>query len=119
MVTYEEAHLDALGDPTRRAILSRLLDGPMSVGRLADEFPVSRPAISQHLRVLKLANLVVDRAEGTRRVYQLNPDGFASLREYIDHFWNRALIAFKEKVEEEGHDDDSCSGDPRPDEHHG
>ena len=89
----------------------------MSVGKLADEFPVSRPAISQHLRVLRLANLVVDRAEGTRRVYQLNPQGFESLREYIDQFWSRALSAFREKVEEAEHDDDH--DDPGPEEHHG
>lgn len=115
MVTYELAQLDALGDPTRRAILGRLLeDGPMSVGKLADEFPVSRPAISQHLRVLKEARLVVDRAEGTRRVYQLNPEGFESLREYVDQFWSRALSAFKEKVEEEQEHDGTG-----PEEHHG
>jgi DNA-binding transcriptional ArsR family regulator len=92
--------LDALGDATRRAILARLMDGPMPVGRLADDFPVSRPAISQHLRILKQANLVVDRAEGTKRVYQLNPDAFGSLREYFDQFWARALTAFQERVEE-------------------
>ncbi len=80
--------------------MARLIDGPLPVGKLADDFPVSRPAISQHLRILKQANLVIDHAEGTRRVYQLNPEGFASLREYFDQFWSRALTAFKEKVEE-------------------
>jgi DNA-binding transcriptional ArsR family regulator len=97
--TYQEAQLDALGDTTRRAILARLLKGPMPVGKLARDFPVSRPAISQHLRILKEANLVVDRAAGNRRLYQLNPEGFDSLREYFDQFWTVALNAFKKKVE--------------------
>jgi DNA-binding transcriptional ArsR family regulator len=92
--------LDALGDSTRRAILARLLDGPVSVGNLARDFPVSRPAISQHLRILKEANLVVDSASGTRRLYQLNPQGFESLRDYFDQFWSVALNAFKKKAEE-------------------
>src|SRR5260370_30460480 len=82
--TYQQARqLDAMGDATRRAILARLLDGPLPVGKLASEFPVSRPAISQHLRILKQANLVLDRAEGTRTPYELNPEGFDSLREYL------------------------------------
>jgi DNA-binding transcriptional ArsR family regulator len=97
--TYQEAKLDALGDATRRAILARLLKGPLPVGKLARGFPVSRPAISQHLRILKQANLVVDRPAGNRRVYQLNPEGFDSLREYFDQFWTQALSAFKKKVE--------------------
>jgi DNA-binding transcriptional ArsR family regulator len=97
--TYQEAQLDALGDTTRRAILARLLKGPIPVGKLARDFPVSRPAISQHLRILKEANLVVDRAAGNRRLYQLNPEGFDSLREYFDQFWTVALNAFKKKVE--------------------
>jgi DNA-binding transcriptional ArsR family regulator len=97
--TYQEAQLDALGDTTRRAILARLLKGPMPVGKLARDFPVSRPAISQHLRILKEANLVVDRPAGNRRLYQLNPEGFDSLREYFDQFWTVALNAFKKKVE--------------------
>jgi DNA-binding transcriptional ArsR family regulator len=92
--------LDALGDATRRAILDRLLNGPMSVVKIAGEFPVSRPAISQHLRILKQANLVVDRPEGNRRLYALNPAGFDSLREYFDRFWNLALAEFKKKAEE-------------------
>ena len=100
MNTYQEFQLDALGDSTRRAILERLLKGgPMPVGKLAKDFPVSRPAISQHLRILKEAKLVVDRAEGNRRLYQLNPEGFNSLREYFDQFWTQALYAFKAKVE--------------------
>ena len=100
MNTYQEAQLDALGDATRRAILARLLNGPLPVGELARDFPVSRPAISQHLRLLKQANLVVDRAAGTRRVYQLHPEGFNTLREYFEQFWGLALDSFKKKVEE-------------------
>ena len=99
MNTYQEAKLDALGDATRRAILTRLLKGPLPVGKLAHDFPVSRPAISQHLRILKQANLVMDKPAGNRRVYQLNPEGFDSLREYFDQFWTQALSAFKKKVE--------------------
>jgi DNA-binding transcriptional ArsR family regulator len=95
----QDAQLEALGDATRRAILSRLLAGAMPVGELARHFPVSRPAISQHLRVLKNANLVLDRAAGNRRLYQLNPDGFDSLREYLDKFWTQALAAFKKRLE--------------------
>jgi DNA-binding transcriptional ArsR family regulator len=97
--TYRDKQLDAIGDPTRRAILARLRKGPASVGKLAGGFPVTRPAISQHLRVLKDADLVRDRAEGTRRVYELNPEAFASLREYFDEFWGVALISFKKRVE--------------------
>ena len=92
--------LTALGDATRRAILARLLEGPLPVGELAREFPISRPAISQHLRVLKEAELVRDRADGTRRLYEINPDGIDSLRRYFDRFWTDALAAFKAKVEE-------------------
>ena len=100
MKTYRhDAQLDALGDPTRRSIIQQLLEKPMAVGELARHFPVSRPAISQHLRVLKQANLVVDRPAGNRRVYQLNPEGFDSLRDYFDQFWTQALTAFKKKVE--------------------
>jgi DNA-binding transcriptional ArsR family regulator len=99
--TYHEVQLDALGDATRRAIVDRLLRGPISVGKLAEEFPVSRPAISQHLRVLKHAGLVTDQVDGTRRVYQLDPQGFESLRSYFDRFWSIALDAFKQKVEEQ------------------
>jgi DNA-binding transcriptional ArsR family regulator len=98
--TYQDTQLDALGDATRRAILVRLLEGPMAVGQLARDFPVSRPAISQHLRILKQANLVLDRPEGNRRLYQINPEGFDSLREYFEQFWSQALTAFKKKVEE-------------------
>ncbi len=101
MLTYQPNQLDALGDATRRAILDRLLRGPASVGALAEGFPVSRPAISQHLRILKDANLITGEAQGTRRVYRLNPQGFEPLREYFEQFWTSALSAFKQKVEEQ------------------
>jgi DNA-binding transcriptional ArsR family regulator len=89
-----------LGDATRRAIFELLAEGPRPVGELARELPVTRPAVSQHLKVLKDAGLVIDRQAGTRRLYQLNPDGVAALRAYFDRFWNRALLAFKEAVEQ-------------------
>src|SRR5207253_8398948 len=92
---YHHAQLDALGDPTRRAILARLLEGPMAVGELARDFPVTRPAISQHLRILKDARLVQDRPAGNRRLYALNPAAFDSLRDYFEAFWTQALAAFK------------------------
>jgi DNA-binding transcriptional ArsR family regulator len=108
--TYRDKQLDAIGDPTRRAILARLRKGPASVGRLASAFPISRPAISQHLRVLKDADLVNDHAEGTRRVYELNPSAFASLREYFDEFWGVALISFKKRVENTSRRSDAGHG---------
>ena len=85
----------------RRAILNQLLRGPTSVGEIASQFPVSRPAISQQLRVLKDAKLVRDRIAGTRRMYELDYEGFDSLRAYFDRFWTTALTAFKQKVEEQ------------------
>ena len=93
--------LDALGDPTRRAIFERLGDGPRAVGELASELPVSRPAVSQHLKVLKEAGLVVDTKHGTRRLYRLDPAGVGAVRAYFDTFWNQALAAFKTAVEQE------------------
>jgi len=99
VTTYQDAQLDALGDATRRAILTQLRSGPLPVGKLAQRFPISRPAISQHLRVLKRAGLVVDEPMGTRRLYALNPAAFDSLREYFDEFWSQALAAFKARVE--------------------
>jgi len=93
--------LSALADPTRRAIFERLADAPSAVGELARELPVSRPAVSQHLKVLKDAGLVVDRAAGTRRIYELDPDGIEALRAYLDEFWRRSLLAFKRRVEED------------------
>jgi DNA-binding transcriptional ArsR family regulator len=92
--------MSALGDPTRRAIFELLAEGPSSVGELARGLPVTRPAVSQHLKVLKEAGLVLDRREGTRRLYRLDPEGVASLRAYFDQFWNRALVAFKHAVEQ-------------------
>jgi DNA-binding transcriptional ArsR family regulator len=89
----------ALGDPTRRAIFERVAERPRAVGELAAELPVSRPAVSQHLRVLKEAGLVVGRADGTRRIYGADPDGVAALRSYLDRFWNHALEAFKDAAE--------------------
>jgi DNA-binding transcriptional ArsR family regulator len=111
VTTYGSASLDALGDPTRRAILSQLRKGPLPVGTLAKAFPISRPAISQHLRILKDARLVSDTAEGTRRVYQLDPAGFESVREYLDQFWTTALAAFKDKADA---DDRRPNDEPRP-----
>jgi DNA-binding transcriptional ArsR family regulator len=93
--------MDALGDPTRRAIFERLGDGPRAVGELASELPVSRPAVSQHLKVLKEAGLVVDTAQGTRRLYRLDPDGVGAVRAYFDTFWNQAMAAFKAAIEQE------------------
>jgi DNA-binding transcriptional ArsR family regulator len=89
----------ALGDPTRRAIFERLAVRPRSVGELAAELPVSRPAVSQHLKVLKEAGLVSDRADGTRRLYRVEPGGVGALRDYLDRFWDQALTAFKGAVE--------------------
>jgi DNA-binding transcriptional ArsR family regulator len=94
--------INALGDPTRRAILERLAGGPRSVGELAHGLPVSRPAVSQHLRVLKDARLVTERREGTRRVYRVDPKGLAELRAYFDNFWTHALADFKTTAEQEG-----------------
>jgi DNA-binding transcriptional ArsR family regulator len=101
-MTYAPAGngLTALGDPTRREIFERLAERPQAVGELAGELPVSRPAVSQHLKVLKDAGLVVDRQVGNRRIYQLNLDGVGALRAYLDQFWNRALAAFKVAVEQ-------------------
>ena len=93
--------MDALGDPTRRAIFERLGEGPRAVGELAGELPVNRPAVSQHLKVLKEAGLVVDTAQGTRRLYRLDPDGVGAVRAYFDTFWNQALAAFKAAIEQE------------------
>jgi DNA-binding transcriptional ArsR family regulator len=98
--TYQADGWNALGDPTRRAIFERLADRPRAVGELAGELPVSRPAVSQHLKVLKDARLVVDQRAGTRRIYQLDPDGLRAMRGYLDHFWDQALAGFKTAVEQ-------------------
>jgi DNA-binding transcriptional ArsR family regulator len=97
--TYAKRSLDALGDPTRRAVLERLAAGPRPVGEIADGLPVSRPAVSQHLRVLREAGLVTVRREGARRVYAVDPSGLADLRAYLDSFWNQALASFKDAAE--------------------
>ena len=93
--------MDALGDPTRRRIFERLRGGPLAVGELAAELPVSRPAVSQHLRVLREAGLVADRKEGTRRLYELAPEGLAELHDWVDTFWSDALARFKAEAERE------------------
>jgi DNA-binding transcriptional ArsR family regulator len=91
----------ALADPTRRAVFERLREGPRPVGELAAELPVSRPAVSQHLRVLKDAGLVTERRDGTRRLYRIDPSGVAAIRDYFDQFWTDALAAFKAAAEAE------------------
>jgi DNA-binding transcriptional ArsR family regulator len=100
MVTYQVDGWTALGDPTRRAIFERLADRPRPVSELARELPVSRPAVSQHLKVLKNAGLVIDRPVGTRRIYQLDPGGVAALRDQLDRYWSRTLAAYKVAVEQ-------------------
>jgi DNA-binding transcriptional ArsR family regulator len=98
VATYQDA-LGALADGTRRSIFERLAQGPQAVGELADGLPVSRPAVSQHLRVLKAAGLVTDHPAGTRRLYQLDPNGLGALRTYLDRFWEAGLAAFKAAIE--------------------
>lgn len=105
MQTYHSDPWVALGDPTRRAIFERLADRPRAVVELANELPVSRPAVSQHLKVLKDARLVIDRPAGARRIYQLDPDGVGALRAELERFWSRALLAFKEEVEKRAKED--------------
>jgi DNA-binding transcriptional ArsR family regulator len=101
---YATSGWTALGDPTRRAIFERLVKGPQAVTALASEFPVSRPAVSQHLKVLKNAGLVVDRQAGKHRIYQVNPDGLRELRAQLDLFWSTTLAAYKEAVEQREED---------------
>ena len=100
MQAYQHDAWTALGDRTRRAIFERLADNPCAVGELANGLPISRPAVSQHLKVLKDAGLVVDQAAGTRRVYRINTDGLAELRADLDRFWSSALVAYKAAVEQ-------------------
>jgi DNA-binding transcriptional ArsR family regulator len=97
-MTYGDA-LSALADPTRRRVFERLKSGPRAVGAIAHGMPVSRPAVSQHLRVLKEAGLVADRPEGTRRVYFIDPQGLGAMRRWLDQFWDEALAAFQAEVE--------------------
>lgn len=98
MDTYGQI-FDALGDPTRRAILERLKRGPRAVGELADRLPVSRPAVSQHLKILKEAGLVTERQNGTRRLYRVNTERLAGVRAYLDAFWTTALANLKAVAE--------------------
>jgi DNA-binding transcriptional ArsR family regulator len=104
-MAYQNA-FSALADPTRRSVLERLIDGALPVGRIAKGLPVSRPAVSQHLKVLKEAGLVTDRAEGNRRVYSIDPNGLGALRRYLDQFWDQALEAFAAEVERDTKDGD-------------
>lgn len=101
MDAYLKAGLDALGDSTRMAIFQRLGERPMAVHELAGHLPVSRPAVSQHLRVLKEAGLVADHKIGTRRVYRLSPEGIARLRAHFEHVWEQAMRGFKSRLEAE------------------
>jgi DNA-binding transcriptional ArsR family regulator len=97
-MAYQAAFL-ALADPTRRQVFEQLRHGPKSVGTIAAKMPVSRPAVSQHLGILKKAGLVSDRAQGTRRVYCIDPHGLAAIRIWLDRFWDDALVAFKTELE--------------------
>jgi DNA-binding transcriptional ArsR family regulator len=103
--TYESDPWTALGDPTRRAIFARLAERPRAVGELAHELPVSRPAVSQHLKVLKRARLVSDRAIGTRRMYRVDPEGLGALRDQLERFWTQALANYKQLVEQATEED--------------
>jgi len=103
-MAYVDA-LQALGDPTRRSVLEQLREGPRAVGEIAAQLPVSRPAVSQHLRVLKEAGLVKERQNGTRRLYRVDPNGLAGLRAYLDRFWEEALASFKAAAETEESED--------------
>lgn len=100
MNTYLQTGLDALGDATRMAIFQKLSNGPLPVNELARVMPVSRPAVSQHLKVLKDAGLVTDSKHGTRRIYQLSPEGVARLRAHFDQLWEKAMSAFQDAAEE-------------------
>jgi DNA-binding transcriptional ArsR family regulator len=102
VVPYQaRAGWEALGDPTRLAIVTALAERPQAVGELAGALPISRAAVSQHLKVLKIAGLVSDRAVGNRRIYRLNPAGIAALRDQLDAFWRRALDGYQDVVEQE------------------
>jgi DNA-binding transcriptional ArsR family regulator len=103
--TYQADAWTALGDPTRKAIFERLAERPRAVIELADELPVSRPAVSQHLKVLKDAGLVIARPVGTRRVYRVDPDGLAPLRADLERFWRQALTTYKTIVEQANKED--------------
>ncbi len=100
MTTYADS-LTALADPTRRAIFEHIAERPSAVQHLADQLPVTRPAVSQHLKVLKDAGLVTSRKDGTRQIYALNPTGLEGLRAYLDEFWRRSLVAFKAAADQQ------------------
>ena len=100
MATYATVGWTAFGDPTRRAIFEQLLEGPSAVSALADALPVSRPAVSQHLKVLKSAGLVADRQAGKQRIYRVDPAGLAVMRAELDRFWTKTLAAYKAVVEQ-------------------
>jgi DNA-binding transcriptional ArsR family regulator len=100
VLTYRGDVWTALGDPTRKAIFELLVDRPRAVVELAGELPVSRPAVSQHLRVLKEAGLVADQPVGTRRIYRVDPDGLARLRGDLERFWGKAMLAYRDAVEQ-------------------
>jgi len=102
-MAYRNA-LEALADPTRRRVFERLRAGPSPVGRLAAGLPVSRPAVSQHLKVLKEAGLVNEEQDGARRIYRIDPKGLGTLRAWLDQFWDTALDAFKAEAEQSGKD---------------
>ena len=106
MIAYQWDPWTALGDPTRKAIFELLTDRPRAVGELAAALPVSRPAVSQHLKVLKDAGLVVDRPVGTRRIYRARPDGLAALRADLERFWGNTLAAYKAAVERPAKEDE-------------
>ena len=98
-MAYGNAAFAALADPMRRRVFERLGGGPMAVGQIAETLPVSRPAVSQHLKVLKEAGLVCDRQDGARRIYAIDPEGLGAMRAWLDQFWDRALAAFQAEVE--------------------
>jgi DNA-binding transcriptional ArsR family regulator len=104
-MTYASPAFAALADPTRRRVMERLASGPRAVGEIAAGLPVSRPAISQHLKVLKQAGLVSDRAAGARRIYAIDPEGLGPLRAWLDQFWEQALNAFAAEFEPPARDD--------------
>jgi DNA-binding transcriptional ArsR family regulator len=109
-MAYGKNAFSALADPTRRRVFERLKSGPRAVGDIARGLPVSRPAVSQHLKVLKEAGLVADRPEGTRRVYYIDPQGLGALRKWLDQFWDHALAAFQAELEREAGDTQEGKG---------
>jgi DNA-binding transcriptional ArsR family regulator len=104
-MTDANAALTALGDRTRREIFERLASGPRSVGEIAHDLPISRPAVSQHLQRLKEAGLVSDHAEGARRVYRIDPAGLGAIRQWLDRFWDDALAAFKAEADKDSEEE--------------